>query len=85
MARRSLETANSLSPSASNRWIDIRTLNDEIHASAAPISYEEQNSTITRQLEIAGGGFGVGVFGAPPREERSLVFCKLIGALSGEA
>ena len=60
-------------------------LNDEIDASAVPISYGEQNSTISRQLEIERSRFSVGVFGAPRREERSLVSCKLIGTLSEEA
>ncbi len=57
-------------------------VNDEVDASAASISCGEQNSTIARQLEIERSGWG---FRRAPREERSLVFCKLIGALPGEA
>ena len=52
MARCSFETANFSFPLLLETAGQSPILNDEVHASAAPISYEEQNSTIARQLEI---------------------------------
>ena len=67
MARCSFETANFSFPLCFEPLDRTPMLNDDVHASAASISYGEQNSTIARQLEIARSGFGIGVFGAPPR------------------
>jgi hypothetical protein len=41
-------------------------LSDDVHANAAPITYEEQNSTVVPQLEVARSGFGVRFFAMLP-------------------
>lgn len=42
--------------------MDTAMLNDDVHNSAAPISYEKQNSTVARQPETARSRFGVRFF-----------------------
>jgi hypothetical protein len=75
MARCSLETANFSFPLFFEP-LDRRpdALNDEVGASAVPISYGEQNSTIVHQLEIARVGFGVGFL---PRSQKGVPPCFL--------
>jgi hypothetical protein len=60
MARCSFETANFFFPLTSEPLdVDPDRKTTDVHASAASISYGEQNSTIARQLAIERSGFGV--------------------------